>query len=93
MVLGTANVRGKDGVEYSPAKNILQTGDYIYQVDGKKVSSIDDIESILQNKDKASIRMKIRRGNENIFVKMKCIEAVSYTHLDVYKRQVWMQPN
>lgn len=75
MVLGTANVRGKDGVEYSPAKNILQTGDYIYQVDGKKVSSIDDIESILQNKDKASIRMKIRRGNENIFVKMKCIEA------------------
>lgn len=75
MVLGTANVHGKDGVEYSPAKNILQTGDYIYQVDGKNVSSIEDIENILQNRNKAAIQMKVRRGKEKIDVKMKCVEA------------------
>lgn len=75
MVLGTAKVFGKDGIEYSPAKNILQTGDYIYKIDGEDVSSIEDIENILQSKGASSMKVSVRRGREKINVKIKGIEG------------------
>ena len=74
MVLGTSSVVGKGGNSYSPSKNILQAGDYIYNVAGEEVSSIDDIEKILQTLGSGNIKMKIRRGKEKIDVKVKAIE-------------------
>ncbi|MBU5478710.1 SpoIVB peptidase [Eubacterium sp. MSJ-13] len=75
MVLGTSAIQGKGGNSYNPAKNILQAGDYIYMVDGKEVSSIDDIENILQVIGAGNIKMKVRRGREKIDVKIKGIEG------------------
>ena len=75
MVLGTSSVVGKGGNSYSPSKNILQAGDYIYNVAGEEVSSIDDIEKILQTLGSGNIKMKISRGKEKIDVKVKAIET------------------
>ena len=75
MVLGTSAIHGKGGSSYNPAKNILKPGDYIYKVDGKEVSSIDDIENMLQTLGAGNIKMKVRRGKEKIDVKIKGIES------------------
>lgn len=75
MVLGTSEIRAKGGNSYSPAENILQAGDYIYKVEDREVSSIEDIENMLQTLGAGNIKMKIRRGREKIDVKIKGIEA------------------
>ena len=40
------------------------------------------------NKTKVISHTRSARPRQNLVIEEDCIEAVSYTHLDVYKRQV-----
>ena len=87
MVLGSSEVTGKDGTSYEPAANILQTGDYIYSIDDKRVESIDDIVHVLQQYGSGKVKVKLRRGKNMINVKVESILANDGT----YKIGAWLR--
>lgn len=75
LVLGTGTVTGSDGLEYEPAYQILQTGDYITGINGVKVSSISKLEKYLNNNKDGYVTLNIRRNNKESRVKLQTVEC------------------
>lgn len=70
MVLGTGKVSGKDGIEKTPSYEILQTGDYIYEVNGEPVVTIQDISRCIQENGGKKLVLAVNRGSNKIKVKV-----------------------
>ena len=61
----------------------LKVGDMFVSVDGTAVSSTSDVTAVLdQHQVGDTIEVQVVRGKQVL-----SLNAVSYTHLDVYKRQ------
>lgn len=75
MVLGTGKVSGKDGMERQPAYEVLQTGDYIYAVNGEQVVSIQDISTLIQKNGQKKLILGVNRGRNKIKVKITPVLA------------------
>ena len=75
LVLGTGAVKTVSGLEYEPAYQILQTGDYITGINGNKVSSIKKLEKYLNNSDDDYVTLDIRRNNKESSVKLQTVEC------------------
>ncbi len=66
LVLGTTSVVGEDRMTYEPADNRLKSGDYIMEVNGKKMTEKEDLMKLLADSDGSTLQCKIRRGKEMI---------------------------
>lgn len=75
MVLGTGKVSGKNGMEQTPAYEILQTGDYIYEVNGEPVATIQDISTRIQKNGSKKLVLSVNRGSNKIKVKVAPVLA------------------
>lgn len=75
MVLGTGKVSGKDGMEKTPSYEVLQTGDYIYEVNSEPVTTIQDISSKIQKNGAKKLVLSVNRGSNKIKVKISPILA------------------
>ncbi len=87
MVLGTSAVQGQDGFEHEPAANIIQTGDYIYKIAGKKVRDIDDVVDILQKCGEGKVKIHLKRGNNVLDANVENVLAND----GQYKIGVWLR--
>ncbi len=87
MVLGTSKIQGRDGFSYEPAKDILQPGDRIYQVEDKPVESIDEVIQVLQQSHKKKVKLQLVREKNKINVKLETV----YTKDGEYKIGVWLR--
>ena len=87
MVLGTGKVEGKNGMVQTPSYEILQTGDYIYQVNGKKVSTIQDISQLIQKNGAKNMVLGVKRSGNDIQVKISPVQAENGT----YQIGVWLR--
>lgn len=75
MVLGTAKVQGKDGLSYEPAKDILQPGDTIYQVENTPVKNINQVAEIVEKCHKKKITLKVKRNGNALRVKIDLVQG------------------
>lgn len=75
MVLGTGKVSGEDGMEKQPSYEILQSGDYIYKVNGVEVRTIEDVSRQIQKSGTEQIILDVNREGNNIRVKISPILA------------------
>lgn len=75
MVLGTGKVLGEDGVERQPAYGILQSGDYIYKVNGEDVRTIEDVSQQIQKSGQEQVILEVNREGNKIQVKVTPILA------------------
>ncbi len=88
MVLGTGEVTGKDGMNYTPAENIIYSGDYIMAVNGISVETIGELSSQIQNASSEQVRLRIRRKGEEQEVMLSPIESVDGSlKLGIWARQ------
>ncbi|MCD7824424.1 MAG: SpoIVB peptidase [Clostridiaceae bacterium] len=87
MVLGTSEIQGKDGFSYEPAKDILQPGDRIYQIEDQKVESIDEVVQVLQQVKKKKVKLQLVREEQTIKVKLETVLAKD----GEYKIGVWLR--
>lgn len=87
MVIGTGDVTKKDGMIVEPAFGILQTGDYIEAINGKPLNSKEALVTELNTIGASEAVLSVRRGEENIDVKMNPIEAEDGS----YKLGVWVR--
>ena len=89
LVIGVGEFKGKDGMSYSPAKNILKSGDYILKLNGEAVTRKDDfIEKIEQSGGQQQI-LTIRRGEEIMEFKVQPIA----NQAGDYKIGTWVRDN
>lgn len=87
LVLGTGIVNGKDGLNYEPSLNIVKTGDYIQEINGKKISDKDSFIQEIQNSNREEVELTVIRNNEPIKVKIK----PTITADDEYKLGIWIR--
>lgn len=87
LVLGTAPITGADGMNYEPAINILKTGDYIIAVNGKTVSSKEELIKLIQKTNGDKIDFKVRRKKTEINVSVKPVKTAD----GEYKIGTWIR--
>ncbi|GLB31903.1 SpoIVB peptidase [Lacrimispora amygdalina] len=87
MVIGTGDVTKKDGMVVEPAFGILQSGDYLESINGIALSDKETLMNELNKLGGSEAVLKVRRGQENIDIKMNPIE----TEDGSYKLGVWVR--
>lgn len=73
MVLGTSEIEGQDGKRHIPAKGILKSGDRIYEINGKKMSNIYEIQECVSACKKNKVTITLIRNKERISVNVPCV--------------------
>ena len=87
MVIGTGDVTKKDGMVVEPAFGVLQSGDYLESINGIPLEDKETLMSELNKIGGSEAVLKVRRGEENIDLKMNPIE----TEDGSYKLGVWVR--
>lgn len=86
-VVGTAEVPSTDGLSYEPAYQVVQTGDYILAINGRRIHDKDElIECIRANRTDTMI-LKLLRNSEVIQVRLNAVQ----TEEDDYKLGIWVK--
>ncbi len=89
MVLGTQEIKGKDGIGVNPAKHLVKEGDYIVGVDSDSI----------YNKSELIERVKNYRISPSsyTFVEKKCILMYNFIRQKMkagaYKLGIWVRDN
>jgi len=70
LVVGTGTIGGVDGLEYEPALNIVQSGDYIVGINGSEISGKEELINSINQSGGQEIILKVRRNNDLINLKL-----------------------
>lgn len=89
LVIGVGEFKGQDGVNYSPSKYILRTGDYICKWNGEEVTQKDDFISKIEHCDGSEQILTIERGEDTFDVRIKPARDQN----GAYKLGVWVRDN
>lgn len=89
LVVGTGELKGADGVSYSPSRYILQSGDYIRQVNGRAVTEKEDFAAWVADSGGEPLRLTVERDGETMEVKITPVQAEDGS----YKAGLWIRDN
>ncbi len=89
MVIGSGAVTGIDGRTYEPAKNILQSGDYITSINGKNVTTKEEFIQSVNEEGKNPVILEILRNGEKTKVKVNPVQ----TGQEEFRLGVWIRDN
>lgn len=87
MIIGTGEVIDASGVRSEPAKNVVQSGDYILAVNGEKVESKAQLVEKISSCDGKKVNLQLLRGEEKIEVSIKPVRSQE----GVYQIGVWVR--
>ena len=87
LVLSTECIECIDGNEYEPAKNLVKSGDYIVELNGKEIENKRELVQAVNKLESSEVILKLRRDNEYIDVKMQSVEVKN----DQYKLGIWVK--
>ena len=87
LVLSTTSVEGQDGLIHEPATNIVKTGDYILQVEGTPVKTIQEFNQSVQKRKGEKIHLQIRRERQKLEVAISSVPAKDGTN----KLGIWVR--
>ena len=86
-VVGTGEVEALDGLNYEPAYQVVQAGDYILAVNGRRVSDKDDLITCIQANQSDIMILKLMRNSEVIQVRLNAVQ----TKEEDYKLGIWVK--
>lgn len=86
-VVGTGEVASSDGLSYEPAYQVVQTGDYILAVNGKRISDKDELIDCVQQNQSDTVILKLLRNSEEIQVRMNAVQTAE----NEYKLGIWVK--
>jgi stage IV sporulation protein B len=87
MVLGTGQVAAADGLMYEPAYNIIQSGDYITEINGQKITGKQELVNAIKGLTDENVVLGIRRNEEETSIKLKAVD----TGNGEYKLGIWVR--
>lgn len=71
LVLGTQEIKGADNQVYSPAKNKLESGDYILKMNDEEITSKKQFLSLIEENGNTEVVLTILRKKSQIEVKLQ----------------------
>ena len=86
-VVGTSEVEASDGLNYEPAYQKVQTGDYILAVNGRRIHDKDELIYCVQANQSDIMILKLLRNSEVIQVRLNAVQ----TGEDDYKLGIWVK--
>ena len=89
MVLGTGAVEGLDGSPEEPARNLVQAGDYILELDGRKVRDKKELIREVEALRDENVVLTLQRGGETIDVRTRAVLCGP----EEYKLGIWVRDN
>ncbi|MCI8854210.1 MAG: SpoIVB peptidase [Lachnospiraceae bacterium] len=89
LIIGTGAVEGKDGLNYEPALQIVQPGDYILAVNHQEVLDKKDLINEISRQKEEEIVLTLRRKEEIIDVLLETVESVDGSR----KAGIWVRDN
>ncbi len=87
MIIGTGEVTDESGVKSEPAKNVVQSGDYILAVDGEEMESKDQLVKKISFCNGEKINLKLLRNGEEIEVSLKPVRSRE----GIYQIGIWVR--
>lgn len=87
LVLGTGTIAGADGMNYEPALNLLKTGDYIHEVNGKTIKQKEELIAAIQESPQESVLLTVERSKELIQVEITPVKSTAGD----YKIGAWIR--
>lgn len=87
LIIGTGKVTSADGLNYEPADQLVQSGDYIMTVNGTEVFRKEDLIEMVNASAGESIVLGIIREQEWIELKVKPV----YLEDGSYKLGIWVR--
>ena len=89
LVVGIGDFTGENGLDYSPSKNILQSGDYIRKLDGEEMNDKDLFIERIRNSHGKELTLTVERGEEMIEQKVTPIKDET----GIYRIGIWIRDN
>lgn len=87
MVIDSGSVINADGIEVNPAENIIQSGDYIEEVNGVALNSKEDLIFQIEHSGGSPLTLTVRRKQETIEVQLTPV----LTQDGSYKAGIWVR--
>lgn len=87
FVVGTQEIEGSDGLNYEPAYQVVQSGDYILAINGKKIHDKDELIACVQANRTDVMILKLLRHFEVIQVRLNAV----LTKEQDYKLGIWVK--
>jgi stage IV sporulation protein B len=87
MIIGTDGVKGENGLNYNPALNKVQAGDYITKVNDIDVSSKSQLLFLINKYGEKSMVLTLNRNGKEIQVKVTPVK----TGDNEYKMGIWVR--
>lgn len=89
LVVGTGEFQGEGGVNCSPGKNIVKSGDYIRKVNGTDVEKKDEVIKMVEESGGNPVILTVERNGETMEVAIQPEKDESGS----YKIGVWIRDN
>lgn len=89
LVIGVGTFTGEDGQSLCPAQYILQSGDYIIEVNDEKVTGKKDFVEKVKHSEGQEMVLQVKRGEENLTLKVRPETSQSGD----YKIGIWIRDN
>lgn len=89
LIVGIGEFEGEEGQKYNPAKYILQTGDYILEINDEVITGKKQMIELINHSDGQEMIFKIKRGDIIFQVKAK----PEMNQNGEYKMGIWVRDN
>ena len=87
MIIGTGEVTDESGAKQEPAKNVVQSGDYLLAVDGEKIETKDQLVKKISFCEGKKVKLQLLRGRGKIEVSIKPVLSQD----GVYQLGIWVR--
>ena len=89
LVIGVGEFKGEDGMSYSPAQNILKSGDYIQKLNGEEISDKDEFINKIEECAGVEQVITVERNGETMELKVQPVK----NEFGFYKIGTWVRDN
>ena len=87
MIIGTGEVTDESGAKLEPAKNVVQSGDYLLAVDGEAIKTKDQLVRKISFCEGKKLKLRLLRGKEQIEVSVKPVLSQE----GIYQLGIWVR--
>lgn len=87
MIIGTGEVANADGGSLEPAKNVVRSGDYILEVNGKPVATKEELVKTISFCEGKKVRLLLERDGHKLEVSIDPV----YSQEGIYQLGIWVR--
>lgn len=89
LVIDSGEITDRDGIRRTPAEHIIQSGDYICEIDGKVLTGKRQLMQLVRENQGEPMELQVIRHQETIKLEMTPVE----TEDGSYKLGIWVRDN